>query len=191
MPLDSRSWTLRQGGQPLLGEVVEERRAGPRRLDVVDPVVGVGHATPGTEGAGDGVEGAGGDGDERGERAHERLAVRVEEHGGVFGRQSVPAGALGQGGVVHGEHAGHRLLLEPLSCVPLVDAGGGGQLRRRARLAVRELLVEAEPGAELDVEQLEGAEAGAEEPLGEGVDGLRVGGCCGGDRHGRAPGWSV
>ncbi len=104
----------RHGGTPGLGEVVEEGWPGPGGLDVVDPVGGVGHAATTAERVGHRAERARRDGDEAGERGHERLAVAVEEHGGVLGGESVTAGVRRFGRVVDGEDAGHRLLLEQI-----------------------------------------------------------------------------
>jgi predicted ATPase len=65
------------------------------------------------------------------------------------------------------EQAGDGLLLEPLAGVARRDAGALGELVGRERPARLERAVEAELGPEVDGEQLERAEGGSEEALGE------------------------
>ena len=97
------------------------------------------------------------------------------EHAGVVGGQRAAARRR----VDDLEEAGDGLLLEPLAGVARGDAGAVGELVRRERAVALERAVEAELDAEVDGEQLERAERGAEQALGEGVGaicGFGVGG---------------
>jgi hypothetical protein len=99
------------------------------------------------------------------------LVARGGEHARVLGGESVAAHFGGGAGIVDLEEAGDGLLLEPLVRVAWRDAGGAGQLVRGPRAVLDQGSVEAELGAEVDGEQLERAERGAEQALGEGVCG--------------------
>jgi hypothetical protein len=95
--------------------------------------------------------------------------VAIDEHLGVAAGQPV-APRPGDGGrVVDVEDPRDRLLLEPLACIPLVRLRRLGKLRRRRTLQLGERAVQAEPVAEVDGEQLVGAERSAREPLRERV----------------------
>ena len=94
--------------------------------------------------------------------------VLVHEHAGVVGGQRAAARRR----VDDLEEAGDGLLLEPLAGVARCDAGAVGELVRRERAVALERAVEAELDAEVDGEQLERAERGAEQALGESVGAL-------------------
>jgi hypothetical protein len=81
--------------------------------------------------------------------------------------------------VIDVDHAGDGLLLEPLAGVARRDAGGLGQLARGQRPEFVQRAVQTELRAEVDGAQLQRAERGAEQALGEGV------GAIGGGGHGR------
>ena len=100
----------------------------------------------------------------------------VEQHDGVLLGEGEAPLVGGRGDVVDGEHAGGRLLLDPLAGV----AARRSPRPRRAPAAVprgaAQGLVEPEQAAEVDEAQLHGGQAGAEELLGEGAHGLLVDG---------------
>ena len=97
-----------------------------------------------------------------------RRVVLVDEHAGVVGGQLAAA----RRGVDDVEEAGDGLLLEPLARIARVDAGAVGELLRGQRAVTLERAVEAELDAEVDGEELERAERGAEQALGEAVCGV-------------------
>ena len=79
-------------------------------------------------------------------------------------------GALRRVGLAAGrQDPRHRLVLQPLPGVALVDARPDGQAGGGQRSAAGEGPVEAEVLAEPDVEEVEGADGRPEQPLGEGV----------------------
>jgi hypothetical protein len=89
--------------------------------------------------------------------------VGVGQHLGVAVRQPEAPVVLRCGGVLDLEEAGDRLLLEPLACVALVDAGALCEPGRRQR-AAGQRVVEAEPEAEVHAVELERADRRFEEP---------------------------
>ena len=99
-----------------------------------------------------------------GEHVRERRDVRgvvdVGEHARVRGGQR-------EAPLVVVDQAGDGLLLQPFARVAGRDAGAVGELVRRERAVALERLVQPELGSEVDGEQLERAERGFEEPLGE------------------------
>jgi hypothetical protein len=150
---------------------VERGDATPHRL----PVGGVGDATAGAVGLqqlrqhpGDAREG------DR-ERCGVVGAVGVQEHLGVAGGQPVAALLGGTAGVVAGEVAGDRLLLQPLAGVAEANAGVGGDLGLGRGPEVGQGLVEAELQAQVDAEGLQRMGGGIDQPLGQRLTRLEVG----------------
>jgi hypothetical protein len=99
--------------------------------------------------------------------------LRVEQDHGVLGGQGVPALGGASRGVVAVEDPGDRLLLQPLPGIPRVESralgeldgghGPGGQGR-----------VGAEPGPELDGQELDHRQARLDEAAGERADALLI-----------------
>ena len=123
------------------------------------------HAAAGPVGLGHAREHAADAGQHVGERRDVRRVLLVAEHAGVIVGQRAAARRR----VDDLEQAGDRLLLEPLAGVARGDPGPLGQLLRGEGAVALERAVEAELDAEVDGEQLERAEGGAEQPLDEGV----------------------
>jgi hypothetical protein len=178
---------VRHRRDPLAAEEIRELRpirVG-LRLTGVLPVVLPGHAPARPEGLHHVSGSSEGSDDGRRDGRGERKAVLVEQDLVVALREPVPPG-LGLGRrVLDLEDPGYGLLLEPLSSVPLVRAGGGRELARPQRAAVGERTVEAELAADVDAEEVEGAERGAEEPLDERLAARIDSGV--GTRHGFPP----
>ena len=162
---------VRDRGQPLGREQVLEQRPGEPRLALVEvgAVVGVGDAVARPEGVEQRVDrpDAGDDG-----LRHRRDVVQArlgEERLLVpLGKRVPPLAGTGVR-VVDLEDPAHRLLLEPLPGVPLVDAGRPGELVRRARALLGQCSIEAQPVADVDGEQVERPERRLEEALHEQV----------------------
>ena len=110
-------------------------------------------------------------------------AVGVQEDLGVPCGQPVAALLRGVLGVVAGEVAGGRLLLEPLTGVAGGDAGGGGDLGLGGGPEVGQGLLEAELQAQVDAEGLQRVGGGIDEPLGQRLARIQAG--VGG--HGSSP----
>ncbi len=96
------------------------------------------------------------------ERRHVRGIVGVGEHACVVGGEPVPA-CVGCGADVVGfEQSRDGLLLEPLARVARRDARAVRKVARGQRSVLGKGAVEAELGTQVDGEQLEGADRGAE-----------------------------
>src|SRR5215510_9946815 len=93
-------------------------------------------------------------------------AVRIEEHLGVLRRQRV-APCRGLHGGIRLEHARHRLLLQPLPSIALVDAGGRGELGGSERTSIAKRAIEPEPVSQVDAAELYGVEGRLEKTLDE------------------------
>jgi hypothetical protein len=87
-----------------------------------------------------------------------------QDLGVAGGRRVAPLGVRGAG-VLRLEDAGHRLLLQPLARVSLVDTGHARQLRGRRRPVVRERSVHPESIAQILAEKIHAPQRAAEEPL--------------------------
>ena len=126
--------------------------------DAAAGAVGVGHAREHAADPGEHVR----------ERRDVGGVVGIEQHPCVLGVERVapPPARLR---TVDVEQAGDGLLLEPLAGVARRDARPVGELGGRQRPVLGERGVEAELGAEVDGEQLERADGGAEQALGKGV----------------------
>ena len=85
-------------------------------------------------------------------------------------RQRVPTGVGGCSRVVDLQQRRRRLLFEPFARVPLVDAGGRGEVGAGARAALGEHVVQPQAVAEMDGDQLEGSDTPHEEALDERFD---------------------
>ena len=140
--------------------------------DAAAAAVGVGHALDDASDAGDHVS----------ERRDMRRVAVAAEHAGVLLREPVAARSRVGLGVVNLDESGDGLLFEPLARVALVDSRERAQLTGVQVLVVLERAVETELGAEVDREQLERADRGAEQALDEGL--AAVGGI---GRHGSSP----
>jgi hypothetical protein len=173
-------------GQPFRSEEVRELHAVEvgLRLARIGAIGVPRDAAAGTEGLGDRGQRAGhGDGDAR-ERRGERERVAVGERLGMAGRQREAAIRRGRVEVVDLEDPADGLLLEPLPRVAGVDAGHDGELARCERPLLGERAVQPQAVADVDAEEIDGAEHGAEDALGEGLALLLV--LCGevrGDGH--------
>jgi hypothetical protein len=137
----------------------------------VAPVGVVGDAAAGAVGLDDTRQHLADAGNHVRERRDVRRVVGRGERARVLGVERVAA-RFGSGvRVLDVEQAGDGLLLEPLARVARCDAGGAGKPVRGLRAFLDQCPVEAELGAEVDGEQLERAERGAEQALGERVGG--------------------
>jgi hypothetical protein len=94
----------------------------------------------------------------------------------------IAAGAGVRGRVLDVQQPGHRLLLQPLAGVAVVDAGPLGQLGHGRRPLCPQGLVQVKAQAQPDAGQLVGLDQALEQPVGQGVAppglvrGRRVGG---------------
>ena len=130
----------------------------------VGAVAGVGHAAAAAVGGHDVVERDGDADDQAGEGRHVvegdgSATTPTWASGSVYRR--APASAVD---VVNGEDAGHGLLLQPLLGVAGGDTGGVGELGDGAG-AAEQGVVQAQAVAQVDAEQLKGADGGVEHPL--------------------------
>jgi hypothetical protein len=95
--------------------------------------------------------------------------VVVGEDLRVGGRQPVAALQWAGRRIIDVDQPAGRMVLEPFPHVPLGGAGPRRELRRGCRATVGQRPVEAEPLAEVNGEEFQGAERVAEEPIGEGL----------------------
>ena len=157
-------------GEPLLGQQVQEQ--GPVEAgDAVAqlrPVGLVGHTGAGAKR----VEHLGqrlGDTDEqRRQRGHERQAVVVGQHLGMRRWEPVHAGVRTAGNL-DGDNPGHRLVVEPLCRVPLVDLAPLGQPGGAQRPRRRQRPIQAQAIADMHVQQVEPTDARPQQPLHQSV----------------------
>ena len=124
----------------------------------VGSIGGVGHALTGTEGFEQPAEGLGTGRDQLCDRSDVVEARLVEERLVVSRWKAEAALVGGSGRVVHVEDRVRGLLLEPLANVALVGAGGGGELAGGQRSVVGQRAIEPEPVADVDREDIEGAQ---------------------------------
>ena len=128
-------------------------------------VLSVGHAATAAVGPDDVVENAADAHHHGGERCEMGRVVDVDQDADVLVRQGEATQVGRKAGVVDDQEPRHGLLLQPLPGVPGVDACSHRQLVGRQRTLFGEHVVEVEPAAQVDAEQLQGCGGSFDEPL--------------------------
>ena len=172
-----RSAHLRHRGQELLTEAVQEHRpvGGGLSLAGVVAVLLPTHSTAGSIRLHERFEllaEAGADGRER---QAERQMIAIREHLAVARREAVPANAGDGGGIVDGEEARDRLVLQPLLRVAGVGGGAICQLGCRHRAGGGDGVVPSELVAQIGGVALQRPHRRGDDPLGQrSACGVRV-----------------
>src|SRR5829696_6460802 len=172
---DSRRWVgeqplvdLRDCTEPIFAEQVLEQRPREGSLGLVQvlAVVGVGHAAAASHRLEHGVDWPN-RGDDGACQWRDVVEARDVEQRLVmaFRQPESPRAPV----LLRGQQIARRLVLEPFTGVPLVNAGGLCQLGRGQRPLVGESSIKAEPLADVDGEKIERADRIHEEPSHESV----------------------
>ena len=158
-------------GQPVRAEHLQEERAARVRLGGAHQLAVLAPADPlaGPVGVQESRQLHRGRCDHPGEGSRVRQAVAVAEDSRVGVAQPVAPLVCSGGRVQHLDEPGDGLLLEPLAGVPRVCPARGGDLGDVERAASVQQVVEAQLVADVDREDVEGAEQGGEHPIGEGA----------------------